>query len=143
MQKNTPLSCNLTTTKAAHSYAIIDAYAIITEYLQCDEPENEERFIEMENAIEKLKIAFPDSLYKQLQTFIKTHFEPMVYNYRSVFQEEFTEEFGAWGENGTFIIKVPEKENFIKMLVIHIKKITEIREQFEDFAIEYMQPYIL
>ena len=123
---------------------ILNAYSIIKDYLMSEEPENEECFIKMCNSIEKMKISFPDSLYEQIQNFIKNNLQPMVYDYETVFHEEHSEEYGEWGEDGTFIIKGPDcKYYFMKMMEIHIKTIMEIEQKFDDFAIKYMRPYIL
>lgn len=124
--------------------SIRNAYSIIKAYINSETPEEEENFFEMSNSIDNIKIAIPAPLFEQIQEFINANFRPMVYDYRTVFSEEFSEEFGYWGDNGTFCIKEPDtKGRFIKMLEIHIRKILEIEKKFDDFAMEHMQPYIL
>ena len=137
--KDPELSCSECAKESIRS-----AYSIIKEYINSEAPEEEERFIEMINSIDKIKIAIPTQLFEQIQEFINAYLRPMVYDYLTVFSEEFSEEFGEWGENGTFCIKEPDtKGRFMKMLEIHVRKIMEIEEEFDKFAIEHMQPYIL
>lgn len=120
------------------------AYELIKAYLQSEFPdENEEEFISMCNSIELLRLRIPDTLYDQIQMFIKTYLMPMVYDHETVFQEEHSEEYGAWGENGSFIIKEPCKYHFMKMLEIHFRILREIEKKFDEFAMEHMRPYIL
>ena len=124
--------------------SIRNAYSIIKAYINSETPEEEESFFEMRNSIDNIKIAIPAPLFEQIQEFINTNLRPMVYDYLTVFSEEFSEEFGEWGEDGTFCIKEPDtKGRFIKMLEVHFRKILEIEKKFDDFAMEYMQPYIL
>lgn len=126
------------------SGCILKAYSRMRRYINSEEPENEEIFIEFYDDMEEMFITLPRSLALQLKEYIHEKFQPIVYNYKEVFKNDFSEEHGYWGDDGTFCIYEENcEEHVMKILVSHICKMKEIQDEFEDFADKVIHPYLV
>lgn len=121
--------------------AIYDCYELMKNYLHDHEMESEECFSQMWAEVEKYKIAIPEELYKKISDFIDENLAPIVYEYEETYKECHTEDIGSFNEEGVFVIK--DEEGTKKMMMAFMLKNIEIENKLDEFAREYLQPYLV
>lgn len=113
--------------------AILDIYAIVTEYFSSPDVEDEELYAEMMSKIEKRRLAIPKKDYDAIEEYLRMNVGDIVYNQETVFGELHSKEYGAYDESGVFVIKEGKEAAFLGR---NFEIIFEKENEFQNFMME-------
>ena len=120
--------------------AILSCYISMREYLRSDEVESEERFIEMEYEVQKLKIAIPQFVFGEIEGFIDKELAPIIYDKKTVFASCYTDDIGTFDDDGRF--RTTSEEGTYKRMTRFTETLFNIEKKLEEFGENNLRQYV-
>lgn len=117
------------------------AYSEMKKYIRSKEVDSEDRYIEMEQKLDELKVSIPRELYCEITNFKETYLSPIIYDKGETFKSVNIEGVGCYTEEGEFIIQL-EKEGY-KVIAKYIDVIIDIERKLDEFAMKELYPILV
>lgn len=100
---------------------------------------DEEDFAKLCECIDNNRIAIPVPVQEKIDSFVKEHLEPMVYEAETVFPIVY--EGGYIGKDG--IRHIDTEEEMIQMMSEYFEVIIEIKDKWSEFSMKELHPYLI
>lgn len=117
------------------------AYSEMKKYIRSKEVDSEDRYIEMEQKLDELKVSIPRKLYCKITNFKEKYLSPIIYDREEIFNSVNIEGVGSYTVEGKLIIQ--SKAEGYKIIAKTIEILIDIERKLDDFAMKELYPILV
>lgn len=137
MKKAKP-SSSITDFNIAHIFECLEH---MRDYLNSDNVESMDKFIELYERISRHNVAIPTEIFDKIDSFIDETLAPIVYEPTTAFADCYSDDIGTFDFAGKFIPKDKDATN--QFCLNYMQTLCDIRQELEDFARDELHPYLI